>query len=246
MVYVDLEQLPGTKIYKLPDDMPLRLGALSEPLTSCIRAFSRAPADRRLPLGRHGGDPGLGADRRARRGGGAGDGRRARDRASARRSSRASRSAAGSARKRRSNLEEDRDAGGAHRGTSATSSAAIGADLVMDCSGHPVGRARGHRDAARRRHLRRDGPVHRRRRDLDQLAPDLHQGPQRARLLGVHRQRPAARASPCSTARATAIPGYEMQTLFPFTEDGPRATRSTTAIAMRTVKSTIVPFEGLG
>lgn len=42
MVYVDLEELPGTKIYKLPDEMPLRLGALSEPLTSCIRAFSRA------------------------------------------------------------------------------------------------------------------------------------------------------------------------------------------------------------
>src|SRR5829696_3853304 len=34
--------LPGTKIYKLPDDMPLRLGALAEPLTSCIRAFNRA------------------------------------------------------------------------------------------------------------------------------------------------------------------------------------------------------------
>jgi len=42
MVYVDLEELPGTKIYKLPDDMPLRLGSLSEPLTSCIRAFNRA------------------------------------------------------------------------------------------------------------------------------------------------------------------------------------------------------------
>ena len=41
-VYVDLEMLPGTKVYKLPDDMPLRLGALSEPLTSCIRAFNRA------------------------------------------------------------------------------------------------------------------------------------------------------------------------------------------------------------
>ena len=41
-VYVDLDMLPGTKIYKLPDDMPLRLGALSEPLTSCIRAFNRA------------------------------------------------------------------------------------------------------------------------------------------------------------------------------------------------------------
>jgi threonine dehydrogenase-like Zn-dependent dehydrogenase len=41
-VYVDLEALPGTKIYKLPEDMPLRLGALAEPLTSCIRAFNRA------------------------------------------------------------------------------------------------------------------------------------------------------------------------------------------------------------
>ena len=42
MVYVDFEELPGTKIYKLPDQMPLRLGALSEPMTSCIRAFDRA------------------------------------------------------------------------------------------------------------------------------------------------------------------------------------------------------------
>lgn len=42
MVYVDFEELPGTKIYKLPDEMPYRLGALSEPMTSCIRAFDRA------------------------------------------------------------------------------------------------------------------------------------------------------------------------------------------------------------
>jgi len=42
MVYVDLEELPGTKIYRLPDDMPLRLGSLAEPLTSCMRAFQRA------------------------------------------------------------------------------------------------------------------------------------------------------------------------------------------------------------
>ena len=41
-VYVDLNMLPGTKIYKLHDDMSLRLGSLSEPLTSCIRAFNRA------------------------------------------------------------------------------------------------------------------------------------------------------------------------------------------------------------
>lgn len=41
-VYVDLDDLPGTKIYKLRDDMSLLLGSLSEPLTSCIRAFNRA------------------------------------------------------------------------------------------------------------------------------------------------------------------------------------------------------------
>jgi threonine dehydrogenase-like Zn-dependent dehydrogenase len=42
MVYVDLDVLPGTKIYRLPEGMPLRLGTLAEPLTSCLRAFVRA------------------------------------------------------------------------------------------------------------------------------------------------------------------------------------------------------------
>jgi len=42
MVYVDLGMLPATKIYRLPDDMPLMLGSLSEPLTCCIRALNRA------------------------------------------------------------------------------------------------------------------------------------------------------------------------------------------------------------
>ena len=49
-VYVDLDMLPGTKIYKLPDDMSLRLGALSEPLTSCI-APSTAPRVRAVSAG---------------------------------------------------------------------------------------------------------------------------------------------------------------------------------------------------
>ena len=39
MEYVDLDMLPGTKIYRLPDDMPLWLGTLAEPFTSCIRAL---------------------------------------------------------------------------------------------------------------------------------------------------------------------------------------------------------------
>jgi threonine dehydrogenase-like Zn-dependent dehydrogenase len=42
MVYVDLDQLPGTKIYRLPDHLPLQLATLSEPLTSCVRALGRA------------------------------------------------------------------------------------------------------------------------------------------------------------------------------------------------------------
>ncbi len=42
MEYVDLDMLPGTKVYRLPDDMPLWLATLAEPLTSCVRAFSRA------------------------------------------------------------------------------------------------------------------------------------------------------------------------------------------------------------
>ncbi len=42
MVYVDLDMLPATKIYRLPDPMPLMLGSLSEPLTSCVRALNRA------------------------------------------------------------------------------------------------------------------------------------------------------------------------------------------------------------
>ena len=40
--YIDLDMLPGTKLYRLPDDMPLMLGTLAEPLTSSIRALSRA------------------------------------------------------------------------------------------------------------------------------------------------------------------------------------------------------------
>ena len=44
MVYVDLEMLPATKIYRLPDDMPLMLGSFSEPLACCIRALHRAVA----------------------------------------------------------------------------------------------------------------------------------------------------------------------------------------------------------
>jgi threonine dehydrogenase-like Zn-dependent dehydrogenase len=51
MVYVDLEDLPGTKVYRLPDDMPLGLASLSEPLTSAVRAFERAKKVGGFPVG---------------------------------------------------------------------------------------------------------------------------------------------------------------------------------------------------
>ena len=41
-VYLDLDMLPGTKVYRLPDDLPLMIGTLAEPLTSSVRAFRRA------------------------------------------------------------------------------------------------------------------------------------------------------------------------------------------------------------
>src|SRR6202047_4286106 len=44
-VYVDLDMLPGTKVYKLPDDMPLRLGGLPGAPASRIRGVHpRTPA----------------------------------------------------------------------------------------------------------------------------------------------------------------------------------------------------------
>jgi threonine dehydrogenase-like Zn-dependent dehydrogenase len=51
MEYVDLGMLPGTKIYRLPDDMPLWLGTLAEPFTSCVRAWKRAQSIGLFPPG---------------------------------------------------------------------------------------------------------------------------------------------------------------------------------------------------
>ena len=51
-------------------------------------------------------------------------------------------------------------------------------------------------------------------------------------------------ASTCSTAPRDKYPWLEMQTLYPFTEDGiGRAVAD--AMAMKTVKSTIVPWPEL-
>lgn len=44
MVYVDLEMFPATKVYRLPDNITSLRGTLAEPLTCCIRALNRAVA----------------------------------------------------------------------------------------------------------------------------------------------------------------------------------------------------------
>ena len=42
MVYVDLERRPATKVYRLPDGLGAMAGSLTEPLACCIRALNRA------------------------------------------------------------------------------------------------------------------------------------------------------------------------------------------------------------
>jgi threonine dehydrogenase-like Zn-dependent dehydrogenase len=42
LVYVDLDMFPGTRLFRLPDDMDPMLGSLSEPLACCLRALRRA------------------------------------------------------------------------------------------------------------------------------------------------------------------------------------------------------------
>lgn len=44
MVYVDLDMFPATKIYRFPNDMSAQRGSLSEPLACCVRALNRAVA----------------------------------------------------------------------------------------------------------------------------------------------------------------------------------------------------------
>ena len=120
----------------------------------------------------------------------------------------------------------------------------FGADLVMDCSGHPSAGPEGIE-------MLRDGGTYVEMgqftdagsidtnwhrictKDLNVLgswaftANDLPQG---VAMLDRARDR---------------YPWYEMQTLFPFSEAG-LAEAIGAAMAMRTVKSTIVPFEDLG
>ncbi|MCE3250867.1 MAG: tdh [Geminicoccaceae bacterium] len=195
MVYVDLEELPGTKIYRLPDDMPLRLGALSEPLTSCIRALSRAQRIGGFRVGdtvviQGSGPIGVLAVAAAREMG-------------------AGRVIVVGA------PEQPRLALCRRFGAEATVNTYVEMGQFTDAGAILTN---WHRICTKDLNL------------LGSWAFTANDLPQGVAMLDRARDR---------------YPWYEMQTLFPFTEAG-LADAIDAAIAMRTVKSTIVPFEGLG
>ncbi len=240
-VYVDLEALPGTKIYKLPDTMPLRLGALSEPLTSCIRGFARA---QKMGLFRWGdtvviqgsGPIGILAIAAAREMG-------------------AGRVICVGA------PEEPRLALARRFGAEATvdieayptSEARVarvreivggyGADLVIDCTGHPAAGPEGVemlRDGAA---LIEMGQF----TDAGSIATNWHRFVAKdVVIIGswAFTENDLALGIRMLDHARDRYPWYEMQTIYPFDQDGvERAVAD--AMAMRTVKSTIVPFPEL-
>ncbi len=240
-VYVDLEALPGTKIYKLPHDMPLRLGALSEPLTSCIRAFNRAMRAGGFKWGdvvvvQGSGPIGILAVAAAQEMGagrvvcvGAPEEPRL---ALARRFGAAETVSLDEFRTPEERITRVRDIVGG-----------FGADLVMDCSGHPSAGPEGIeflRDGGTYVEMGQftdagsiDTNWHRIcTKDLNVLgswgftANDLPLG-----VDMLYRAR-------------DKYPWYDMQTLYPFSEDGIKRAVAD-AMAMRTVKSTIVPWPEL-
>ena len=242
MVYVDLGELPGTKIYKLPDDMPLRLGALAEPLTSCIRAFGRAQKVGGFRYGdtvviQGSGPIGVLAVAAAREMG-AGRvivvGAPEEPRLALCRRFGAEATV---------NLDE-------HRTPEARIAAVrdivggFGADLVMDCSGHPSAGPEGIE-------MLRDGGTYVEMgqfTDAGSIETNWHRiCTKDINVLGSWAF--TANDIPLGIAMLDRArdryPWYEMQTLFPFTERGVSEAIES-AMAMRAVKATIVPYEGLG
>ncbi|MCG8558209.1 MAG: zinc-binding dehydrogenase [Hyphomicrobiales bacterium] len=240
-VYVDLDMLPGTKIYKLPDDMPLLLGSLSEPLTSCIRSVNRAIEAGRFRWGdtvvvQGTGPIGILAIAAAQE---MGAGRVI---------------AVGAPEEPRLRLAR---AFGAEATVDieehVTSEARIarvrdivggyGADLVLDCSGHPSAGPEGIE------FLRDGGTFVEMGQFTDAGAIETNWHRICAKDLNVL-------GSWAFTANDLPLgvdmlyrardryPWREMQTLFPFTVEGVKDAVGQ-AMAMKTVKSTIVPFEEL-
>jgi threonine dehydrogenase-like Zn-dependent dehydrogenase len=242
MVYVDLEQLPGTKIYRLPDDMPLRLGALSEPLTSCIRAFSRAQRIGGFRVGdtvviQGSGPIGVLAVAAAQE---MGAGRVIVVGAPEQPRLALCRRFGAEATVNIDELETPESRIAAVREIVG----GYGADLVMDCSGHPSAGPEGIE-------MLRDGGTYVEMgqfTDAGAIDTNWHRiCTKDLNVLGSWAF--TANDLPLGVAMLDRArdryPFYEMQTLFPFTEDGV-SEGIAAAMAMGTVKSTIIPFEGLG
>ncbi len=240
-VYVDLGELPGTKIYKLPDDMSLLLGALSEPLTSCIRAFNRAAKaggfrwnDTVVIQGT--GPIGILAIAAAQE---MGAGRVIAVGAPETPRLELARKFGAEATVNieelttpEERIEKVRDIVGGY-----------GADLVMDCSGHPTAGPEGIE-------FLRDGGTYVEMgqfTDAGAIATNWHRiCTKDLNVLGSWAF--TANDLPLGVdmlyQTRDKYPFREMQTLFPFTIDGVKDAVAQ-AMAMKTVKSTIVPFDDL-
>ena len=240
-VYVDLGELPGTKVYKLPDDMSLLLGSLSEPLTSCIRGFNRAIKAGGFTWGdtvviQGTGPIGILAIAAAQE---MGAGRVI---------------AVGAPESPRLALAREFGAEATvdiERHT--TSEARIkavrdivggwGADVVMDCSGHPSAGPEGIE-------LLRDGGTYVEMgqfTDAGSIMTSWHRFVAKdISILGswAFTANDLALGVDMLYRARDKYPWRKMQTLFPFTVDGVKDAVAQ-AMAMKTVKSTIVPFEEL-
>ena len=118
-----------------------------------------------------------------------------------------------------------------------------GADVVMDCSGHPTAGPEGIE-------FLRDGGTYVEMgqfTDAGSIMTSWHRFVAKDisshGILGLYRQRSRARRDMLYRAR-DKYPWREMQTLYPFDEPGVKKAVSD-AMAMRTVKSTIVPWPEL-
>ncbi len=96
----------------------------------------------------------------------------------------------------------------------------FGADLVMDCSGHPSAGPEGIE-------MLRDGGTYVEMGQFtdagsidDLVAPHLRQGPQRARLLGASPANDLPLGVDMLYRTRNKYPWLDMQTLYPFTEEG--------------------------
>ena len=233
--------MPGTKIYKLPDDMSLLLGSLSEPLTSCIRAFNRAIKaggfswnDTVVIQGT--GPIGILAIAAAQE---MGAGRVI---------------AVGAPETPRLKLARDFGAEATVdievRKTADERIRAVrdivggyGADLVMDCSGHPTAGPEGIE-------FLRDGGTYVEMgqfTDAGSIMTSWHRiCTKDLNVLGswAFTANDLALGVEMLYKARDKYPWREMQTLYPFDEDGVKRAVAD-AMAMKTVKSTIIPFEDM-